>query len=538
MSIKLKYTPIVVIVLLLFNTSACTNKQKAGKTSGNITININTSKTYQQIDGFGASDAWSFKYVGKNWPLQKRQQIADLLFSRNTDENGNPKGIGLSIWRFNIGAGSAEQAENSNIENPWRREECFLNPDGSYNWQKQQGQQWFLRAAKERGVEKLVLFANSPPVYFTKNGKAYSSGGKNFNLKPGNYTHYANFLATVAKYFSTQGLNIDYISPENEPQWDWTTDKNNKASQEGTPALNSEIALIAKHLSKSIDDNNLNTKISITDAGKVTFLYDTTDIERGQQINDFFNPLSLNYVGNLKNMANHICSHSYWVVHPVKNLIASRQKIKQTIGQINPGLNYWESEYCILEEPNNDIAGGSKRDLSINLALYVARVIHYALVAGNASAWQWWTAISKYDYKDGLIHIDDGKSNGGWDPEYCMHDGFIRDSKTLWALGNYSLFVRPGMVRVECLSDQINQNQEYGVLPTAFIHPLTGKTVVVLVNYGIEQKNISLNFDGQKNTSFNTYVTSNSLNLAFTGKANVNNIILQPNSITTLVSNN
>ena len=46
---------------------------------------------YQTIDGFGASDAWRAQFVGKNWPAAKRNKIADLLFSQEDDEEGNPK---------------------------------------------------------------------------------------------------------------------------------------------------------------------------------------------------------------------------------------------------------------------------------------------------------------------------------------------------------------------------------------------------------------------------------------------------------------
>ena len=42
-------------------------------------------------------------------------QIADWLFSTENDANGQPKGIGLSLWRFNVGAGSTEQGENSQM---------------------------------------------------------------------------------------------------------------------------------------------------------------------------------------------------------------------------------------------------------------------------------------------------------------------------------------------------------------------------------------------------------------------------------------
>ena len=82
---------------------------------------------------FSASDAWSMQFIGL-WPQEKQNQIADWLFSTENDANGQPKGIGLSLWRFNVGAGSTEQGENSQIASPWMRAECFLNPDGTYEF--------------------------------------------------------------------------------------------------------------------------------------------------------------------------------------------------------------------------------------------------------------------------------------------------------------------------------------------------------------------------------------------------------------------
>jgi hypothetical protein len=79
------------------------------------TISISTDNVVQTMDGFGGSDAWRCQFVGKNWPDQKKNAIADLLFSKEIDAEGNPKGIGLSIWRFNLGAGSTEQGENSRV---------------------------------------------------------------------------------------------------------------------------------------------------------------------------------------------------------------------------------------------------------------------------------------------------------------------------------------------------------------------------------------------------------------------------------------
>ena len=127
---------------------------------------IQTSNPKQQMEYFSASDAWSMFRIGL-WSKEKQEQVADWLFSTENDENGQPKGIGLSLWRFNVGAGSAEQGDDSQI-NWGTRTECFRNADGSYNWDKQQGQRNFLKLAKERGVNRFLAFLNSPPVYFTR----------------------------------------------------------------------------------------------------------------------------------------------------------------------------------------------------------------------------------------------------------------------------------------------------------------------------------------------------------------------------------
>src|SRR5690606_39805295 len=55
-----------------------------------VAINALRSETYQSIEHFGASDAWSAQFVGE-WPEQKKHRIAELLFSQENDSEGNPK---------------------------------------------------------------------------------------------------------------------------------------------------------------------------------------------------------------------------------------------------------------------------------------------------------------------------------------------------------------------------------------------------------------------------------------------------------------
>src|SRR5690349_7168247 len=129
--IQLKGKLFVPVLGLLYQGMAMAQSANAP-----LTLTIDVNKTYQTIHNFSASDAWSCQFVG-NWPDAKRNAMADWLFSMDTAANGNPRGIGLSMWRFNLGAGSSEQGSASGIRDEWRRAESFLEADGSYNWNKQ-----------------------------------------------------------------------------------------------------------------------------------------------------------------------------------------------------------------------------------------------------------------------------------------------------------------------------------------------------------------------------------------------------------------
>ncbi len=181
------------------------------------TFVVRTDWPRQAIEHFGASDAWSMKYIGL-WPEKQQRQVADWLFSTENDATGKPKGIGLSIWRFNLGAGSEEQGDKAEIQ-PGTRTECFLNADGTYDWSKQKGQIRFLQLAKERGVPYILAFLNSAPVYFTQNGLATNTGrGGTLNLRSDCYDDFAKFMASsIEGIEKNHGIHIDYISPLNEP---------------------------------------------------------------------------------------------------------------------------------------------------------------------------------------------------------------------------------------------------------------------------------------------------------------------------------
>jgi O-glycosyl hydrolase len=499
-------------------------------------LSINLEANLQTMESFGASDAWQCNFIGRNWPSDKKNQIADLLFSNDLDAEGNPKGIGLSLWRFNLGAGSAEQGDASDIGDEWRRSECFTTDGINYDMTKQAGQVWFMKAARERGVDKLLAFTNSAPVYLTQNGKAHASIKEYYNLKEGKMPELADFWVTsLDKLKSEHGLTIDYVSPFNEPQYEW-----DGSGQEGSPATNANIYSFVNVLSPKLQSKGLNSQIVLGEGGSYEPLYKTIagKENRSNQIDYFFATNSSKNIAGLSNVKKTISAHSYWQAWPLRELVNSRELAAARTQSIG-GLSLWSTEYCVLESPGTaELPGGAGpgRDLGISLALWTARIISTDIAVGGVTSWQWWTAISRGDYKDGLIHVDNGSSNGAGDANYCKNDGFVRDSKTLWALGNFSFFVKPGMVRVQVPSID-SAKAVNDVMVTAYKDVAAKKLVIVAVNISKAEKTYKFNLSGGTLTDNKLipYTTSETLSLKKGTAVDATNLEIPARSVVTYV---
>lgn len=549
--------PILIALLLLMQLGASCSKPAAPKPPAppanpclvagvdtclanayqNATVSLDQEK--QVMHSFGASDCWGIKFIGKNWPESKRNEIADLLFSKEFDANGNPKGIGLSMWRVNIGAGSLEQGAASKISSEWRREESFQDASGNYDWTKQAGNRWFAKAAKARGVEHLLAFSISAPVHMTKNGYAFGPSGNDkgkLNLKSDKYAAYANFMVDVLERFKTEGMEMNYISPINEPQWDWEANASGVASQEGTAATNQESLALIRELDKSLVSKGVTTKIAYGEAaqlsflaGSVSWLSDRTDV-----FNYFWNKSSSGYIGNLNRVEKVVSGHSYFSQPDVPTLVNNRKNLLSRMTAVNNEVSFWQSEYCILSGEDGIQGGG--RDLGIQTALYIARIMHHDLAMANASSWQWWLGVSPGDYKDGLVYVADQSGNMG-ELQTTKSDGIILKSKMLWAMGNYSRFIRPGMRRVEAnlegSSDPLVAASN--LMISAYKNASAKEVVIVAINMTNDNKKIKMNGLTIPNGKFKTYVTTNQKELQFSETSSTEKITLEPKSVTTFV---
>jgi len=145
------------------------------------------------------------------------------------------------------------------------------------------------------------------------------------------------------------------------------------------------------------------------------------------------------------------------------------------------------STYQALDKPlwETEQSSFEAFDPSIANALKVGGWINEALTSGNVSAWHYWWLNGLNSDNEGLT----GKS------------GDFQLTKRLFALGNYSRFVRPGWVRIS-----VDGNVP-GLLVTAFKNPVSGDFAIVVANSGAATTR-TFSIAGADGSAISAYVTA------------------------------
>ncbi len=456
---------------------------------------INTSIQYQTIKGFGASGEKWGQIVG-GWDNAER--IIKYLYDKK-------EGIGLNIYRYNIGAGSKN---DSAFSDDWSKTECFIqnvdfvNQKITYDFSRDEQAQNSLRIAKKLAGDGLnvSLFSNSPPVTLTKNSKAYCPYTDEddirvwkSNLEPDNYELFSQFECDVADYFVNQGYNICDISPVNEPQYAWAEEKD----EEETYYVNREGA----HY-KPDELKNLYSSLLQKSQGKS---YGVSMFESGQAeglTEDGKNTVFTNYVNEICSLPYNrdnlktISVHSYW------SNAKTKKECRTYVDSIDPSITVSSTEYCQnyndissgIHEISKKLSGDELRGYTIEFGVQMARVINEDLTILNSVEWDWWTACSNKNLPEGLIYLNESDHND------------IKLTKRLWCLGNYSRFIESGATRVEVKEKQTD------LLSSAFLN-LDGSLVIVYVNQTDNAKNV--NIDAPDYTNYQVYETSKNKDLKY-----------------------
>ncbi len=171
---------------------------------------------------------------------------------------------------------------------------------------------------------------------------------------------------------------------------------------------------------------------------------------------------------------------------------------------------YWETEV------DTGAASGDSPGDGIASALLTATTMHNDLTKANLNAWHyWWMYCS---------------NNSG-----CLYDtGTKVWTKRLWAMGNFSRFVRPGWKRVAT-----SGTAPSGVLVSAYINPANNALSIVAINSNTSSKDVSFYVSGDAPCSLTPYETSASKNLGQGSAINVSQsrvtVTLSAQSVTTFV---
>ena len=174
--------------------------------NSNATIVVDTTRSFQTIDGFGYTLTGGSAYlINKLSPGQKRSLLQEL-FGKN--ENS----ISISYLRVSIGASDLSAEVFSYNDIPPGQSDTSLK-----HFSLSKDTVDLIPLLKEilmiHPTIKIMGSPWSPPIWMKDNRQ--SKGG---NLFPQYYSVYAQYIVKYIQAMKANGINIDAITPQNEPQ--------------------------------------------------------------------------------------------------------------------------------------------------------------------------------------------------------------------------------------------------------------------------------------------------------------------------------
>lgn len=214
--------------------------------NSNSTITIDTTQSFQQMDGFGYTLTSGSATLINNMSSTEKTNLLTELF----DDGENS--IHVSYLRIAIGASDLSANVYTYDDMPAGQTDPDLQ-----NFSLQPDKTDLIPIIKEiitvnPGI-KIIATPWTPPVWMKDNGN--SIGG---SLKPEYYSTYANYFVKYIQAMKMEGIDITAITPQNEPLHD-----------ENNPSLLMEAAqqidFIKNHLGPAFQSAGLTTKIIVYD---------------------------------------------------------------------------------------------------------------------------------------------------------------------------------------------------------------------------------------------------------------------------------
>lgn len=440
-----------------------------GVVANEVTITVDDTITYQQIKGFGASSAWTFQTLGKVEDETIKDEIIEMLYGDS--------GMQLSIFRYNVGAGSIEVKDKNVYDDEERMSESFFisenyvdnssfNDVSNYDFTRDKEVIDLMKKSLALGnINKVVIFANSPHYLMTESQMATGEVEYQNNLRVDSFEAFSNYMLIISNYIYENIIkpinpNIEvYISPVNEPQWRWG---GQNASQEGCHYDPEHLAAFydvfyakTKEFNKN---NNTNFVMDIFESGNYK-LYHKRDVKKylaAFSKYEWFDEID------------EISVHSYGG----EDYIDTKTKFANFMNKNYPDISVSVSEFCEMEWGRFD---------TMQSGLFLARVIARDLRIINATEWSWWLAVSSGDYNDGLVY---------WDHDESLTQNEISVLKRYYTMSHFSKYLQEGDVHIDTKN---SDTLMWADVETCAFKREDGTKIIYLINSSTSSRKVVLN---------------------------------------------
>ncbi|HEX8037781.1 MAG TPA: glycoside hydrolase family 30 beta sandwich domain-containing protein [Chryseosolibacter sp.] len=400
-----------------------------GQTTLESVIDVDTTKHYQTIDGFGyALTGGSADLIHQKLDASQRSALLRELFLTDS------KGIGISYLRVSIGASDLDDHVFSYCDLPAGQTDPELK-----NFSLREDEAHLIPLLKEIiAINPAIRIMGSPwsaPPWMKTNN--LPKGG---SLKPEFYDAYARYFVKYIEGMAKEGIAIDAITLQNEPENPGNTPSMLMTAEE-------QAQFVKANLGPAFANAGIKTKIVVFDHNCDHPEYPISildDPDARQYIDGSAFHLYIGEIGALSKV------HE---AHPDKNLYFTEQWTSGE-GKFDEDLR-WHTKNLIV---------GATRNWSRNVLE--------------------WNLAADPQFNP---HTDDGGCTT------CMGALTIGPTVTrnvsYYIIAHASKFVRPGSVRVD-------SNIPDGLHNAAFVTP-EGKKVLIVVNDSDARKSFAIRFKGQ-----------------------------------------
>jgi glucuronoarabinoxylan endo-1,4-beta-xylanase len=446
------------------------------------TIEVDTSATYQTMEGFGGFGAKDVYWSGG--PFTSPDFVNTLLDDLGltilrdhipenfepTNENGDPFNTDLSKFNINNSTSGVDGKLSDHIE--------------------------YLQAMHHSGLQKLIVSVWSPPAWMKTNNSINNGTSQNsapaYNANPGPADNqlrtdmYEEFAEMCVAYIKTikekTGINVYALSIQNEPRF---------SQFYGSCVYNGEaLRELLKIVGKRFKDEAISTRLFLPE-----------DIGWLEGVESMIKPVLDDPIA--REYADIVAVHGY----DLDGITAS-----------SPNAQTWQTMYgwgAAFHKPLwMTETSGFANNYEGGMAL--AKAIFTAVKFGNVSAWVFWTLST--------ATLD----------EYSLMSSSGEKSKRYYASKNYYKYIRPGALRISATAPESS-----GVFPLAFRHKSELTNTLVLINDNKESsKAVRIKWPGITG-SFNMYITSADDNCKYSGAVQKSDaVLLPPYSVMTLYNTN